>query len=94
MKGIPTRFEIPQTEMYAEEFHVPKPDLVLLEERWDLGEWFRGGLLWRVGEGNVFYFRPGHETYPVFRQPIPLKIVENAARWLGKETQKRRKRGY
>lgn len=32
----------------------------------------------------MFYFRPGHETYPVFRQAEPLRVVENAARWLAK----------
>src|SRR5687768_2964325 len=81
--GIPERFDIPETEMYAEPFHVPNPDTVIFEERWDGGEWFRGGAVWNLGAGKVFYFRPGHETYPIFKQPIPLKIVENAARWLG-----------
>jgi trehalose utilization protein len=33
----------------------------------------------------VFYFRPGHETYPVFKQPEPLRVVENAVRWLGEK---------
>jgi trehalose utilization protein len=90
-KGIPAKFDIPQTEMYAEEFHVPKPNAVIFEERWDLGEWFRAGCLWNVGAGKVFYFRPGHETYPIYKQPIPLKIVENAARWLGQDVRKRKK---
>jgi len=36
-----------------------------------------------VGKGRVFYFRPGHETFPVFKQKEPLKVLENAARWLG-----------
>ena len=89
-RGIPARFDIPQTEMYAEPFHVPRPDSVLFEERWDSGEWFRGGLLWNLGGGKVFYFRPGHETYPIFKQPIPLKVVENAARWMGHEIRKRK----
>jgi trehalose utilization protein len=29
----------------------------------------------------VFYFRPGHETYPVFRQENCLRVVLNAAHW-------------
>jgi trehalose utilization protein len=90
-RGIPAKFDIPQTEMYAEEFHVPKPDVVIFEERWDQGEWFRGGAVWNLGAGKVFYFRPGHETYPIFKQPIPLRIVENAARWLGSGIRKRKK---
>jgi trehalose utilization protein len=71
--------------MYDEPFHVPEPDEVILEERWAPGEWFRGGMVWKIGQGRVFYFRPGHETFPVFRQPVPLQILANAARWLGSQ---------
>ena len=80
--GIPRQFEIPQTEMYSEPFHVPEPDEVIFEERWATGEWFRGGAIWKIGRGQVFYFRPGHETYPVYKQVIPLTILTNAAKWL------------
>ncbi len=80
--GIPKEFDIPRTEMYDEPFHVPAPDAVIFEERWDAGERFRGGSLWKVGAGQVFYFRPGHETYPIYKQEIPLKILENATRYL------------
>ncbi len=80
--GVPATFEIPQTEMYEEPFHVPAPDEVIFEECWAPGEWFRSGMVWKIGKGRVFYFRPGHETYPVFQQPIPLQILTNAARWL------------
>ena len=89
-KDVPERFDIPETEMYAEPFHVPNPDAVIFEERWDAGEWFRGGCVWNLGAGKVFYFRPGHETYPIFKQPIPLKIVENAARWLGEDIRRKK----
>lgn len=81
-KGLPATFLIPQTEMYGEPFHVPEPDVVLLEERWESGDWFRAGLLWTLGKGHVVYFRPGHETYPVFRQAEPLKFLANAAKWM------------
>jgi trehalose utilization protein len=80
--GIPEEFEIPHTEMYAEPFHVPEPDDVILEERWASGEWFRSGAVWMLGLGKVFYFRPGHETFAVFKEAIPLKILANAVRWL------------
>ena len=68
--------------MYDEPFHVPEPDEVILEERWAGGEWFRSGSLWKLGKGRVFYFRPGHETYPVFMQEAVLRILSNAVRWL------------
>jgi len=80
--GIPREFELPQTEMYDEPFHVPEPDEVILEERWATGEWFRSGAIWTLGRGRVFYFRPGHETFPIYKEPVPLKILTNAVRWL------------
>jgi len=80
--GLPAKWDVAATEMYDEPFHVPTPDEVVFEERWDKGEWFRAGCVWRVGKGKVFYFRPGHETYPVFRQAEPLLALENAVRWL------------
>lgn len=83
-KGLPTTFQIKRTEMYNEPFHVPKPDEVIFEETWELGERFRSGMVWNIGKGKVFYFRPGHETYPVFKQTEIIKVIENACRWLGK----------
>jgi trehalose utilization protein len=81
-EGLPTSFEIPQEEMYDEPFHVPEPDQVIFEERWPTGEWFRSGMVWTIGKGRVFYFRPGHETFPVYKQAFPLRVVANAVRWL------------
>ncbi len=82
-REIPRSFELPRTEMYDEPFHVPEPDLVLIEERWDAGEWFRSAMVWDLGKGKVVYYRPGHETYPVYQEPVPLKILTNAVRWIG-----------
>ena len=79
--GLPAKWDIPQTEMYGEPFHIPAPDEVIFEERWDKGEYFRSGITWQVGQGKVFYYRPGHETYPIFKQPENGKVVENAIRW-------------
>ena len=83
MDGLPSQFDIPQSEMYDEPFHVPDPDVVLFREDWRGSGHFRGGMLWNLGLGKVFYFRPGHETFPVFKDPNVLKILENAVRWLG-----------
>ncbi|OUW19701.1 MAG: trehalose utilization protein [Opitutales bacterium TMED158] len=84
-KGLPNRFEVKATEMYNEPFHVPDPDQVIFEERWRPGEWFRSGMVWNLGKGKVFYFRPGHETFPVFKQPEIIQILANACHWLGEE---------
>ena len=35
----------------------------------------------RVTVWKVFYFRPGHETYPIFYQPEVLRVISNAVRW-------------
>jgi trehalose utilization protein len=80
--GLPAKWDIPRTEMYGEPFHVPPPDEVVFEEKWDKGEHFRSGCVWQVGKGRVFYFRPGHETYPIFQQAETLRVVENAVRWM------------
>lgn len=82
-RGLPPQFVIEQTEMYNEPFHVPPPDQVVLEERWAKGEWFRSGSVWNLGKGRVFYFRPGHELYPVFLNPTVIQVLENAVRWMG-----------
>lgn len=81
-KGIPGTFDIPQSEVYGGTFTVPKPDAVVFEEKWDDGNTFTSGCEWRVEKGKVFYFRPGHEIYPIYKEEIPLKIVANAVRWV------------
>ena len=84
-KGLPKEFEIPHDETYVEPFHVPKPDAVIFQESWEKYEQaFRSGMLWNVGAGKVFYFRPGHETLPVYLQAEPLKIIGNAVEFLGR----------
>jgi trehalose utilization protein len=50
-KGLPKMWSIPKTEMYKEPFHVPRPDAVVFEEKWEKGENFRSGCVWNVGNG-------------------------------------------
>lgn len=82
-KDLPREFQNPADEMYDEPFHIPEPDAVVLEERWATGEWFRSGSVWNLGQGKVFYYRPGHETYPVYKNAHHLKVIENTVRWMG-----------
>ncbi|MCZ6673046.1 MAG: ThuA domain-containing protein, partial [Verrucomicrobia bacterium] len=82
-KGLPRSFQLPATEMYNEPFHIPEPDEVIFEETWKTGERFRSGMVWNIDGGKVFYFRPGHETYPVFKQEKIIQILANACEWLG-----------
>lgn len=88
VKGVPVQFDIPSSEMYDEPFHVPDPDLVLFREEWRGGGRFRGGMLWNLGRGKVFYFRPGHETFPVFKDANVMRILENAVLWMGSQVRR------
>ena len=83
-RDIPARRTLKATEMYDEPFHVPEPDEVVLDETWKGGEYFRSGCVWHLGQGKVFYFRPGDEDYNVFKQKPILQIIENACLWLAK----------
>jgi len=82
-RGIPLTFTIPETEMYDEPFGVPEPDLLIFDETWEGGEYFRSGAVWNLGSGKIFYFRPGHETYRVYFEDMPLRIIRNAVIWMG-----------
>ena len=37
---------------------------------------------WRRGHGRVFYFRPGHETFPTYHHPQIQRVIANAVRWV------------
>ena len=52
--------------MYGEQFAVPEPLETVFISWFQGGEVFRSGLTYRRGAGNIFYFRPGHETYPTY----------------------------
>ena len=79
--GLPASFELEYEEMYGEPFGVPEPLETVFISWFQGGEVFRSGLTWRRGAGNIFYFRPGHETYPTYHQPEVLRVISNAVRW-------------
>jgi trehalose utilization protein len=81
-RGI-SDFRIPREEYYDEPFRVPPPDVVVFESTWRTGQRFRSGCVWQRDKGRVFYFRPGHETFPTYFQPEVKAILVNAARWIG-----------
>jgi trehalose utilization protein len=81
MEGIGDYFELPQEEMYGERFDVPEPEELLMISWFQGGEVFRSGCTWRRGHGRVFYFRPGHETYPTYHDVNVLRIIANACVW-------------
>jgi trehalose utilization protein len=80
-EGLGEYFEIPHAEMYGERFGIPAPDTLVFISWFQGGEVFRSGCCYHRGSGKVFYFRPGHETYPIFYQSEVLRVIANAVRW-------------
>ena len=75
-------FNIAREEWYGEPYAVPTPDdIVFIGVYADNDEIARDGITWTRGNGRVFYWRAGHETYPIYHMPQVLQIMENAARW-------------
>jgi trehalose utilization protein len=75
-------FEIPQTEMYGEFFDIPAPDELVFISWFEGGEVFRSGCTFRRGKGKIFYFAPGHETFPIYHHPTVQRVLANAVQWL------------
>jgi trehalose utilization protein len=74
-------FEIPRAEMYGEHFDIPPPDEIITISWFAGGEVFRSGCTFRRGKGKIFYFRPGHETFPIYYDANVLRILANGIRW-------------
>ncbi|RKF17453.1 trehalose utilization protein ThuA [Alginatibacterium sediminis] len=81
VQGIDKYIELPHTEMYGEPFAVPNPDEVIFISNFAGGEVFRSGLVYRRGNGKIFYFRPGHETYPIYYDANIKRVLKNAVKW-------------
>ena len=80
-QGIDKYFEIPNVEMYGEPFGIPAPEEQVFISWFEGGEVFRSGCTWKRGNGKIFYFRPGHETYPIYHHDTVKLILKNAVRW-------------
>ncbi|MDR1092520.1 MAG: ThuA domain-containing protein [Clostridiales bacterium] len=79
--GLDAHFTIEHEEMYGEPFDIPEPDELVFIGWFKGGNVFRCGAAYRRGRGKVFYFQPGHETYPVYRQKEVRHVICNAVRW-------------
>ena len=80
-QGLGTYFELPEEEMYGEPFGIPNPDEVVFVSWFQGGEAFRSGVTYRRGAGKMFYFRPGHETYPTYHDKNVQLVLKNAVKW-------------
>jgi trehalose utilization protein len=79
--GVPPVLVMPRQEMYGEYFDIPQPDEQIFISSYSGGEVFRSGCTWRRGLGNIFYFSPGHETYPVYHDAGVQRVLANAVLW-------------
>jgi trehalose utilization protein len=82
-RGVGEHIEIDRHEMYGERHDIPEPDQVIFISWFQGGNVFRSGCTFERGLGRIFYFSPGHETYPIYHRPDILAILTNAARWAG-----------
>ena len=80
--GVDGPIELPRSEMYGEPFDVPRPEANVFTSWFEGGEVFRSGCCWTRGNGRVFYFRPGHETYPIYHDGTIRRVLANACEWV------------
>jgi len=79
--GIPQQFLLEQEEMYSEPFGIPEPETTVFISWFEGGNVFRSGVTFRREYGRIFYFQPGHETYPIYHNPLIQRIITNAVKW-------------
>ena len=80
-EGVDETFVLEPEEMYGEGFDIPTPDEIIFLGWFNGGEVFRSGCTWTRGHGKIFYFQPGHESNPSFRNENVQRIIKNAVRW-------------
>ena len=81
VEGIGEYIELENEEMYGEFFDIPAPDALVFIGWFKGGEVFRSGCCFNRGYGRIFYFQPGHETYPTYYNKDIQKVIINAAKW-------------
>lgn len=79
--GLPEYITLDHEEMYGEHFDIPAPDELIFVSWFEGGEVFRSGCTFYRGQGKIFYFRPGHETFPTYHNPQVLQVIRNGVRW-------------
>lgn len=74
-------FTVDNDETYCEPFGIPEPDELVFIGSYTGGEAIRSGCCYKRGYGKIFYFQPGHETYPVFYNKNVQQVIINAVNW-------------
>ena len=80
-QGLDDCFIIPLDETYGERFGIPEPDQLVFITWFPGGEVLRSGCCFTRGAGKIFYFQPGHETFPIYYQSEVQTVIKNAVEW-------------
>lgn len=80
-EGIGRFIKLEHEETYGEPFAVPEPEETVFIGSFEGGEVFRAGCCWKRENGRIFYFQPGHETFPVYYDPDIIRVIKNAVHW-------------
>jgi Trehalose utilization protein len=81
MDGLDEKIVLEHEETYGEFFNIPQPDELIFISWFEGGEVFRSGCCWNRGKGRMFYFKPGHESFPIYYNPEIQKVIINAVKW-------------
>lgn len=79
--GIPESFVLEREEMYGEHFDIPVPDETIFLSWFEGGNVFRSGITYKRGNGRIFYFQPGHESYPTYYNDLIQKVICNGVKY-------------
>lgn len=80
-KGLGRYFVVEHEEMYGEPFEIPEPDKLVFMGWYEGGEVFRSGCCYQRLNGRIFYFQPGHESYPTYYNKDVQTVIRNAVYW-------------
>ncbi len=81
VRGLGEKIVLEHEETYGEHFNIPDPDELVFISWFSGGEVFRSGCCYHRGKGKIFYFKPGHETFPIYHNPEIQKVIANAVHW-------------
>lgn len=76
------RIVLPREEMYGEHFNIPAPDELVFVSWFTGGEVMRSGCVFKRSHGKIFYFRPGHESFPTYYNKDVQRVLINAAKYV------------
>lgn len=80
-EGIGEYIDLEKEEMYGAHFDVPAPEEQIFVGWFEGGNVFPSGITYRRGNGKIFYFQPGHESYPTYYHKDIQRVIINGVRW-------------